>query len=105
MGVPQAYATKEFSGFCIIRASVSTTGPCGGDTGHGARLTLGFEDLGSTDMSIEVLSDRRFVLHFGGDAELEMIEEVLEWMVETKRLLELAIKVGNEQIEPSLSAR
>ena len=72
--------------FNIIEVEAGTTGPMGGDSGHGCRTYFRIEDLASTDMRCRVHSDdgtyefdhiERIELMFGGDSELDTFREAL----------------------------
>lgn len=51
-GINVEVAEKEFDGLCILKASAGTTGRMGGDTGHGGRTYIKFENITSTDMNV-----------------------------------------------------
>jgi hypothetical protein len=76
--------SKEFTVVCILRATVLTTGYCGGDSGHGGRTEIVVEDLGSTDIeaSFSEAGGKRVTLRLGGDAELRVIIDSLRFVAE-----------------------
>lgn len=81
---------KDFEGFCSLRAAAGTTGFRGGDSGHGGRTVIELEDLGSTDIQFKVRprvrsSGDKLTIMLGGDAELEMIIDVLDFLAATLR--------------------
>ena len=39
---------KTFNSANILEVTAATTGPCGGDAGHGCRVAVRFNDLGGT---------------------------------------------------------
>lgn len=90
-------ATRTFEDACILRATVSTTGYCGGDSGHGGRTEIVLDDLGSTEIQasfMEELSirpgeyvDRRITISLGGDAELRVIIQALRFSAEALEAL------------------
>jgi len=69
----------------ILEVEAGTNGYHGGDTGHGSRTYIRIENVGSTDMQVEV--DRKPVkgnsvgITLGGDAELKTIKNALRWIV------------------------
>lgn len=85
---------REVTSANIFEVEVGTTGYQGGDSGHGGRTYLRIQDLGGTDIDVNVLQDRfrgseGIVLTLGGDTELATFIEVLEF----------AVKVLKEQSE------
>jgi hypothetical protein len=65
---------REFTDACILRAIVATTGYRGGDSGHGGRTEIVFEDVAGVDMVSSHMAEdgTRVALVFGGDAELRV---------------------------------
>jgi len=63
-------SSQEFVSANIIRISVSTNTPPGGDSGHGGRTIFKFEDLGGTDWELTEL-ENGFILTLGGDCEAD----------------------------------
>jgi hypothetical protein len=64
----------EFNHASLFAVEVGTTGPKGGDAGHGSRVHLKLEDLGGTAWEVEVdghtiENPTSVTLTFGGDAE------------------------------------
>jgi len=77
--------SQEFSDACILRTIVSTTGYCGGDTGHGGRTEIVFEDLGGTDIeaSYSEQEGKKVTISLGGDAELRVIIDALRFAADS----------------------
>lgn len=71
----------------MLSVEVGTNGFRGGDSGHGSRTYLSFENGYSTDMSVSIdgvqYSADKIELMFGGDNELEMVILALEYAVKT----------------------
>ncbi len=86
-------STREFSDACILRATVSTTGFCGGDGGHGGHTLIELEDLGSTDISCELSEApskgvyKKVAISLGGDAELRVIIKALRFAADSLEAL------------------
>lgn len=78
-------ARKEFVDFAQFAVETRTTGPRGGDAGHGSRVELTFENLGATAWEVEVdgvlIADhpRSVTLRFGGDSEGANLVDGLEF--------------------------
>lgn len=65
-----------------LRVIVATTGYRGGDTGHGGRTRIAFDDLGGTDMECvvsQVDGNQRIEIRLGGDSELETFIKALRF--------------------------
>ena len=84
---------KEILGACIMTIKVATTGKMGGDSGHGGRTSLEI-NLDGGDMAVVSESTRvlakterayRVLLEFGGDEELRVLTEGLEFAAKTLR--------------------
>lgn len=73
--------TREITSANILEVEAGTNGYKGGDTGHGSRTYFRIEDLGSTDMTVNVTKDG-FEVQLGGDCELMTIIEALKFIVE-----------------------
>jgi hypothetical protein len=71
----------------MLSVEAGTNGFRGGDSGHGSRTYLSFENGYSTDMSVSIngvqFSADKIELMFGGDCELEMVILALEYAVKT----------------------
>jgi hypothetical protein len=70
-----------------LGVEVGTNCPKGGDTGHGSRTYLKIEDLGSTDIEVNLIRDdfretKGFELFLGGDAEYYTLIQALEFAVD-----------------------
>ena len=63
-------SSQEFVSANIIRISVGTNTPQGGDSGHGGKTIFKFEDLGGTDWKLTEL-ENGFTLTLGGDCEAD----------------------------------
>ena len=94
---------------CITSIEVGTNCPRGGDAGHGGRTIIRLVDEGGTSMSVRIkpaysgkLEEGREIpvdsieIIFGGDAEAEVIAQLLKFAGETLErqlwLNELGIK-------------
>ena len=80
----------------ILKVSVSTNCPRGGDAGHGGVTVVEFKDEASTSMSIEVqphhspaqsfdLMSGKLRLVFQGDTECDTLIDCLEFAAKTLR--------------------
>lgn len=69
----------------MLSVEAGTNGFRGGDSGHGSRTYLSFENDASTDMSVSIdgvqYSADKIELMFGGDSELETVILALEYAV------------------------
>jgi hypothetical protein len=89
------YADATYSTACILRAETSSTEPCGGDAGHGARAVLKLTDMASVCWTVTVtdhLGDETIIdcpmkvsLEVAGDCEQGVLLAALEQMVATMR--------------------
>ena len=82
-----------FDGVCSLSAAVQTTGYMGGDTGHGCRSEVVLVNHGGCDLHVEIegpytIRPDKIVIKVGGDAELDVLADALEWA--GRRLRELA---------------
>jgi len=79
--------SKEITSCNILKCSVETNCPQGGDSGHGGRTKFILENLASTDMSILVHGDAlepdKIEIMFGGDSECETFIEALQFAQQT----------------------
>ena len=90
-------ATRIFNDMCVLRATVSTTGYCGGDSGHGGHTEIVLDDLGGTDIQASFSADfddtprgdadRRVTIKLGGDAELRVIIQALRFSADALEAL------------------
>ena len=80
----------------ILRVTVGTNCPRGGDSGHGGYTFIEFDDLASTAMSIEFqephspaeshdLLSGKFRLVFRGDTECDTLIDCLDFAAKTLR--------------------
>lgn len=84
--MPRQFAMleHEITSANILRVRAGTTGPCGGDSGHGCRTVFELEDASGTDIEVQVL-DRGVRISLGGDCELETFIQALEWAAKSLR--------------------
>lgn len=79
--------TKCITDHNVMEVTVGTTGGAGGDRKHGGRTYLSLEDCGGTAWAIRVNGLARYPdlnkleILFGGDAELDVFIEALEFAV------------------------
>jgi hypothetical protein len=85
---------REFVSANILRITVGTNCPQGGDAGHGGRTIVVLEDTGSTDMRCAQLPGG-VELVFGGDAECETLISALEFAAETLRNMQTENRHGS----------
>ena len=88
----------EYTSAPLLQVTVGTNAPQGGDSGHGGRTLLRFEDLGGFDATV-LFEGKRFQLSkleivCGGDCEAQMIVEALRNAADT---LEEQIKDNQEK--------
>jgi len=81
--------SRSFTSMCTLRTTVRTTGFCGGDSGHGGRTEVIFEDLGATDIEAKYQEypEKQVVLRVGGDAELRVLIQALRFSADALELL------------------
>lgn len=64
----------------VLKVTVETNCPQGGDRGHGGKTTLTFEDEGDTAMAVKPLRiGDGFILEFLGDSECRTVIECLRF--------------------------
>ena len=75
--------SSEFGTFNTLGVTVATNGYQGGDSGHGGRTYICFEDLSSTDIDAVVSSGQdtntKLEIMLGGDSELDSMIDALRW--------------------------
>jgi len=72
--------SKDVVSCNILKVSVKTNCPMGGDTGHGGLTTFILEDLAGTDIECAWdLERRRIAIKLGGDTECDTFIECLEF--------------------------
>ena len=75
--------SSEFGTFNTLGVTVATNGYQGGDSGHGGRTYICFEDLCSTDIVAAVTYGRdtnaKVEIMLGGDSELDSVIEAMRW--------------------------
>ena len=75
--------SSEFGTFNTLGVTVATNGYQGGDSGHGGRTYISFEDLCSTDIDAGVSvgpdTNSKVEIMLGGDSELDSVIEALRW--------------------------
>ena len=83
----------------ILEVEAGTTGPCGGDSGHGGRAILRIADMAGTDIDVTWDADKKeLVIELGGDCELHTFTCALKFAVE---VYEAQTKI--KQLEDRLS--
>lgn len=82
---PMRTASREFCDACVLSTTVRTTGYRGGDSGHGGRTEIVFEDRGGTDISAGCTDGggRKVTIRLGGDAELRLIIAALRFAADS----------------------
>jgi hypothetical protein len=83
--------SKTFTNANILKATVGTNCPQGGDSGHGGKTVLSLENIASTDMrvyykdrhgkEVDILEVDSVSLIFSGDAECDTLIQSLEFAV------------------------
>jgi len=73
---------REFESFFHFVARAGTNGLQGGDAGHGGTAIVEFKNDGGT-FTFTRYSDNWIRITASGDAEIESIVQVLQWMVNT----------------------
>ena len=75
--------SSEFGTFNTLGVTVGTNGYQGGDSGHGGRTYVCFEDLSSTDIDAVVSygqdTNAKVEIMLGGDSELDSMIDALRW--------------------------
>ena len=83
--------SSEFGTFNTLGVTVATNGYQGGDSGHGGRTYICFEDLCSTDIDAVVSycqdTNAKVEIMLGGDSELNSMIDALRWAAD--KLVEL----------------
>ena len=83
--------SSEFGTFNTLGVTVATNGNQGGDSGHGGRTYICFEDLCSTDMDAVVSygqdTKAKVEIMIGGDSELDSMIEALRWAADKLEVL------------------
>ena len=78
--------SSEFGRFNSLGVTVATNGYQGGDSGHGGRTYLSFEDLCSTDIDAVVSygqdTNAKVEIMHGGDSELDSMIDALRWVAD-----------------------
>lgn len=71
-------AKESFYDACVLNASIATTGPQGGDAGHGgfAQVTIQIE---GEPIQVSQFDDDTVVLRVQGDAEMRTLAKALLW--------------------------
>ena len=74
---------SEFGTFNTLGVTVATNGNQGGDSGHGCRTYICFEDLSSTDIDAVVSYGQdinaKVEIMLGGNSELDSMIGALRW--------------------------
>jgi len=89
---------KNFISSNILRCTVGTSGPCGGDAGHGSWIELCLEDEASTCWEVlvdnkRIYQPRRIMLRLRGDAEIDTFTRALGFAL---KFYKLQIESANE---------
>ena len=83
--------SSEFGMFNTLGVTVATNGYQGGDSGHGGRTYICFEDLCSTDIDAVVTygqdTNAKVEIMLRGDSELDSMIDALRWAAD--KLVEL----------------
>lgn len=67
----------------ILEVEAGTTGPCGGDSGHGGRTMLRIADAAGTDIEVEWNPEKKEVtILLGGDAEMGTFVAALRYALD-----------------------
>ena len=78
--------SSEFGTFNTLGVTVATNGYQGGDSGHGGRTYISFEDLCSTDIdavvSYGIDTNAKVEIMLGGDSELDSMIDALRWVAD-----------------------
>jgi len=93
---PKSFHSKAtYTSACIMEVETSSTEPCGGDAGHGARALLKMSDLASVCWTITVTDHlghetaidcpMKVSIEVAGDCEQDVFLAALEQMVATMR--------------------
>ena len=84
--MPRQFAMleHEITSANILRVRAGTTGPCGGDSGHGCRTVFELEDASGTDITVSLLA-HGVRISLGGDCELDTFIQALEWAAKSLR--------------------
>ena len=78
-----SYVTKTFHDYCILAASVCSTGFRGGDSGSGGFTEI-ILSLGGGDMRSSFEEEpTRLGIRFGGDAELRVAAQAFRFIAES----------------------
>jgi len=90
-GIGVVEKEKEFMSANIMKVVVKSTGPRGGDAGHGSRHYVSFEDRGGTAWEVRVdgspliRNPIKVEFVFGGDTELENLIGSLQFAADSLR--------------------
>ena len=79
--------SSEFGIFNTLGVTIATNDYQGGDSGHGGRTYICFEDLCSTDIDAVVSygqdTNAKVEIMLGGDSELDSMIDALRWAADT----------------------
>ena len=75
---------QEFASCNILKATIASNGPHGGDSGHGGVTCFKLEDLGSTCWKVKVKEDEEgfcesLEIVLRGDTELQTFTDAISW--------------------------
>ncbi len=88
-GLDVSTETKLIEGLCSLEVEVGTNGYHGGDSEHGCRTYVRFQNLASADIRVTLVLNELdeticgFELTLGGDSELDAIIKALRFAAET----------------------
>jgi hypothetical protein len=74
---------KTFSSCNVLTATVGTTGPKGGDFGHGSRVFVKFDDSSASffvKVNGQIFETDEFEFLTGGDSELATLKEAFNFI-------------------------
>lgn len=96
-GVEVDTLSRDFILECALEVEAGTTGPCGGDTGHGSRTYFHLKNLASCDLKWAVIRDG-ISITVGGDAELSCLKSALSTALSFIEQIEAEQKKHSELI-------
>lgn len=90
----QVIETKEAEILSLntLEVEVGTNGLKGGDSGHGCRTYFRIEDLGSTDIKVNLIGESGVEIILGGDCELMTFIEALVFAARTLESQTMRVK-------------
>lgn len=89
--VPLRQSTRTFVDACTIQSTVTTSGFCGGDSGHGSATVIEFDDLGGADIRCAFVRDagvdKKIAINVHGDAELRAMIKAFRFVADSLEAL------------------